>query len=687
MRATVLLITTLLLIALAVGASAAPQGDLPWRQGEVTPAGWRVEAVVEHAEFVRFRLRRGEHETTVEVVAHSGPAGEWTSRNHRLQPAPGVEADEQVMRTLLAELRAWDASAPTAKVAAAGQGGGLRAFDHLDLLLAGANLLAVLLVLLLVLGPLRRQPALAAWTGLAGAGAAAAWWWLLVRWQVGDIPLAWITVLHEGPTAQNIEFLYGRNRHTGPNHTLLVWLFAGGDSVGLRDMVRLNLALSAANAMMLLALGRALMGRIWPALLLTALFVGNAAALRAAGSELAAPLTGTLLLLTAAALLALGESPTGSADSAERNGEPARAPRWRWWITVATVALLTGLLALSRTEMAGFGLMALAVGVAHRWPGDGWLRATAWWSGLRSLGWPSRLGLLLLLAATLPAMWLDGRVGWLIAGMHPLNPSILSAPLLLTTLLPLGAVVLVLLGFAHSLRRCAASAGLGLAVLILYRVYFCASHRVFYEMLRYGAALLPAFCLLAMVGWRELEALAHARAWPPRWRHLALLILAMGMVVPPLPGAADLLWDRRPHALAEAGLSANQQLEARFMLAATEAHPDCVIATRATAEIERVDAPQGYEWWLFGGPLRAPLRRSTADVSLQDWLQERLPDAPCVLFYRGLDCHLLAATDCEAAIAGKARVSGQQQPSRPYSDPFEYGAVKEQVELALFALR
>ncbi len=674
-----LLLGAILLIG-AVATAAPADTRLPWSKGGPAAGDWQVERVVEHPEFMRFELSRESSRTTVEVVAHQGPQGEWTSRHHRLQPGPGGQADETLMRALLTELRAWDDRGTTARVAAQGSGGGLRAFDGSDLALALDNALLLLLVLVLVAAPLARRPGLLAWTLITLSAVAVAWWWTFVRHSAGDIPLSWITVLHEGPTSQNVEFLYGRNRHTGANHTLLVWLFADEGRFGLRDMVRLNLFLAVANAGLLLIIGRAILGHLLPALLIVTLFAGNAAALHAASSELAAGATSALMLLAAAAVLALEE--------------PDKASIWRRVGTVLALCLATLLLALTRTEAAGFGLVALTALLPRLAFGDLKVEAKARRLAevARNSRWSLRLGGLALTAATLPLMWLDGRVGWLVAGLHPLNPSFLAAPPLLLTLLPLAAVVLVVLGLGHTLRRWRESLLLGVALLILFKVYFCASHRVFYEMLRYVAALLPAFAILAMLGWRALRQLAERRGWRPRWRNLAFGLLAASMLIPPIPPLADAIWDRRAEALPQAGtfvappLNADQQAEVRFMLAATEAHPECVIATRTTREIERVEAPRSYDWWLFGKPLPAPLTRPAADMELSAWLAQRLPDAPCVLFFRGLDCHLVDAANCEALTARRPMVRSQALPSRPYSDPYEYGAVKSRLELALFRL-
>lgn len=666
------------LAVLAPGhARAAEPGAGPWRQGQQTSGGWQVTAVTEHPEFVRYTLRRGETETGVEIVAYQGPAGPFSGERHRIQPAPKAEIDEATLAVLAEDLRAWERApgAARAKLATRGTAEAQASFDAASLALLLLNLLGVGLALGLGVSALRSRPELVPWVLVAVAATAGAWVWLFALHSPRDIPLSWITVLHEGPTAQNIEVLYGRNRHTGPNHHFLVWLLADTARFGLRDLVRMNLWLSCVQTALLLVLARAILRHILPAAVLVSFFALSPAARYAAGSELATPLTSVYLLLGAVTMAALPR--------------PGDASRPRRGAALGALAALTLLLGLTRTETAGFGLLALPWWLARaRWGEQRLAEVGATlWTRCRALRWwQGALGLLGL-AATVPLMWVDGRVGWLLAGLHPLNPSIFSAPLLLVALLPLGAVALVLLGAVQAARRWRHWGALIVAVLVLYRVYYSASHGVFYEMLRYAATLLPAFALLATLGWSELEQIARWRRWPPRWRHAAMAALAVLMLVPTMPSASALLWDTRPGALPTVGmLDTDQQAEVRAMLGAIEAHPECVLATRVTAETERVYAQTRYGWRLFGGPLPAPLSFSEEQAAVGD-LAGLVPDNPCVLFFHSLDCHLLQGRDCHDVIAGRPRVGGERRPSKPYNDAHEYGAVRAQLDLGLYALR
>ena len=113
----------------------------------------------------------------------------------------------------------------------------------------------------------------------------------------------------------------------------------------------------------------------------------------------------------------------------------------------------------------------------------------------------------------------------------------------------------------------------------------------------------------------------------------------------------------------------------------------CVLVTRTTDETERVDAPRSYSYILFGKPLPAPIRKPAATVSLQRLVDEDLAEASCVLFFQGMDCHLVDAEDCQDAVRGKQRVEGVARRSKPYNDAFEYGKTREQLDIALYRLR
>ena len=57
------------------------------------------------------------------------------------------------------------------------------------------------------------------------------------------------------------------------------------------------------------------------------------------------------------------------------------------------------------------------------------------------------------LAALEVVRWPGNELGWLIAGLRPLNLSFLTMPSLLSVFLPLGVVVLFVLGMVYALRR------------------------------------------------------------------------------------------------------------------------------------------------------------------------------------------------------------------------------------------
>ncbi len=60
------------------------------RVGE-TLAGWRLERIERHPEYQRFFFSKNQHRTALEVVANVGDPDTFSTKRHKLMPAPGEE--------------------------------------------------------------------------------------------------------------------------------------------------------------------------------------------------------------------------------------------------------------------------------------------------------------------------------------------------------------------------------------------------------------------------------------------------------------------------------------------------------------------------------------------------------------------------------------------------------------------
>src|SRR5437879_6502865 len=118
--------------------------------------------------------------------------------------------------------------------------------------------------------------------------------------QPRDIPIDWITVLHESMERKTIMHLYTRGVHAGTNFAFIVSKIARGGVPTLHDVVWLNLLLAVVNAVIFFHIALRIVSPVW-ALVWTAVMALNPATFLASFSELP---TNLLTLYFFCALLA-----------------------------------------------------------------------------------------------------------------------------------------------------------------------------------------------------------------------------------------------------------------------------------------------------------------------------------------------------------------------------------------------
>lgn len=554
----------------------------------------------------------------------------------------------------------------------------------LALLWWAGNILAVALLVAMLIEWARVREGVGRRAVLGGAAAAGAALVALVLLAQHSVPLAWITVLQEGRTLRNVQQLYGMTTHHGPGFGAIIDVLSGHGVTTLPALASFNLVLWAVNAVVFLFLAEAVLRVRWAALVLALTWAANLNTLHAAVSETPAMLWTTLCWAGALAVAALAE--------------PRATPRLRW-CALACLAVLAALATLVRRELLLVGGPAVAVGAfvaAGR--GDRLHAAARWLGGVARALFAGPWWRLVLVVAGLVALerlpW-PLHVRWVIAALQPFNPTFLDLPRALGVFLPLGMLVLIVLGIVHGLRHWVAFALVPLTVLVLARLYASAGHGVYFETFRYLAYVTPLAFLLALFGFRELGALAARWQWPWWWRRVALVALALTFTLWRPPGMLKELFGRG-HALPGIGalppallrvsaplLAWNVQTEVRYLLDLVRRHPDCVFLTRALRAESRFDDMPGAQWVAFGAAL--PTYRTLADAGQSPAAAAAAlaPDAACVFVYRGLDCHLRDEHACPPRDA-HAPVEERVFENLPYNDIREYGAHEPEIRLGIY---
>lgn len=494
--------------------------------------------------------------------------------------------------------------------------------------------------------------------------------------QPRDIPIDWITILHEGVGYQAIQHLDTHGVHAGHNYHAFLSLIAGS-TPSLFDVVWLNLLLGLINAAIFAHVAMYIAGPIW-GIAWTLAFALNPASFFASFSELP---TNMLGLYGLAGIIAWAVVK-----------DPLRQPPLLKGVAYLLCLVLTLLMGMTRSEAAIIGATALGLDAAYavlgasRWS-DLWQRlASACEKPLAFLAaHPAVVAILCVLGVWLTQSGLPGLVGRpAMAGLYPFNPSILSLFVFLPMLmLPIGVGIAVLCGYIHATVHFRAFGGLALSLLLIVRMYF-ASQGQYQEAGRYLSYAFPFIFVLGPFGATWLD--ASVRHWRPTWYNCARVAYVMTWFTRALPGTPDFYI--RPEYFKEAGVSQifldrNTQREIRHLLRVTENNPECVFIGRVIENYPH--RPHEYAYAVFGRPIPHPIFVSERTSTIETVVERYASHATCVRLYAGGDCTLTSSDHCAQFIDHRRLIEEERFWSRPYNNPFDYGHAEPEVVLAVYA--
>jgi hypothetical protein len=484
----------------------------------------------------------------------------------------------------------------------------------------------------------------------------------------------------EGPSNRNIQQLYGRGSHFGPGFSALIDWLTGHDVTTLPAVVHLNVCLAVANTILFFFISCSVLASWWAGAVFGLAYAGNLNTLHAAFSETPAMLWTTIFLLACVTAAVVGDR--------------AHAPRWLRGAALVLLATLVWLAWALRAELLVVGGPALVAALAHALDREPAVRRLTD-SGARALHAlvAARRWIFVLVAAGFATLefveWPADRIGWMAAGLRPLNLSFLMMPWSLGVFLPFGIIVLFVLGTVHAVRHWFSFFVLPVSTLVLFKIYASASHGVFFERFRYLTYLTPVAMFLALFGFRELADWARRWEWPWWWKRVAVLLLVMTVTF----WQRTVPWEifRRRQELA--GLSQtsfllawNQQTEVRYLLDLVARHPQCVFVAKTTQTTWVADRRTGSQWALFGHPLARYREIDGSGGTLEEVGAHAALEARCVLYYRSLDCDLLAFEGCGPEVEGRVPLEERVFENLPYSDIAEYGAHRPEIRLATYPI-
>jgi hypothetical protein len=624
-------------------ALSVEQSPLPWSLGDEIGKKGRVfvvSAIDRNAEFVRVRLHAAHvGDVNVEVRVGNGTQGPYSTGAYAVQPAPGQEAPDNGPAELLIgdvteQLRAWQKRTGhrpfVTQLSARGEitpakrpqssqreatwttpvehGWGRHA-GWLAL-----NLLALVLCLLIA-----RADALIPIVGGAVAMAL-----------MSDVPIWLINSMQEAGTGGRIEQLYGHGVHAGNNFTAVAHALTGGGGYGIADIARVNVVLWVAFAGLFVAFAIRRAGLL-TGVTIAAVGVLNGIMLHAATSELPSMLVACYIALGAIAIA---------------NRDPER--RGNVILLVGLFATLSVLLWGTRREVV---VVPLLVGVFYLVDTALPRRVRTAWEVLSTLQRAGLSALMVALFATvlmpLAGASLEPECAehwcYLARSMRgeELAASLVWLPgFLIGTALPIGFAVLLAAAMLRVLIAPSAALGLGVAMLLLYRVYFIAGHGItleHYELYRYSSILLPLCTLLCVEVAAAVKESTLFTARSERTRRLLFVGLFVAMFAFPGGGSSyDPPW---PQPLAR-----NQQQEVRALLRWTASQPTCAFVS-VVAKGGAGGAARQTELAVFGGR-DSGVNPSHYSVSALPDLLNDIGHVACLRFYAGLDC-LAVPRSCE----------------------------------------
>ncbi len=450
-----------------------------------------------------------------------------------------------------------------------------------------------------------------------------------------SIPTLWLTPQQEDATTAVLRAARAEAGHVGPVWTRWLSALAVVDVPGfglqprLDGAVRLHLAVSAAVAVGMVAVGRRAAGLAGVALVVW--FAWQPVVRFAAASDGPAPVA------WAAGWVAW----TGWATARRCDG-------WRRRVAILAAAGAVALLAGVRLELAVGALIVPVAPAVGRWGA-----ARPRWA------WAAAFGAFGLTRAALAR---DGEVGqwvWALRAVDPADLSTLVLPFLVVALAGPGALLLFGSALRGALR--AEHGGVALAWLLLSRLYLGAAHGPSaehpgqasdYELLRYAGLIAPLWCGTALLGWRALAPRSSVGLW---------LLCA----VPGLPAALRLCpwatgWTAdAPEWAITGALETDLQREARAVVQAVRLNPGCAVITAVPAR------GGGVAWSVMPAPAQGA-SAMRAPPPPAPTLDEALAATPgCALLYEGGVCSA-GLVGCDAR---GERLWSAELPSRPYLHP------------------
>jgi hypothetical protein len=502
-----------------------------------------------------------------------------------------------------------------------------------------------------------------------------------------------ITAVQESTTLGDIRQLYGKSTHAGENFSWLMGLFTREGADRIYGVIAFNLVLTCVVSIVLFYVAYAVSGSLpW------ALMLGCANALSfpnrlSALSESPAAIVAAYFWLGVFLFFIINRELAAA-------GRFSKTGNSRLWAALSALVCDTFLVMNTRIEfilVAMAAILAVAARMLFSEVRLAHLQAAAFEkirALLKRIGSFSWLAVFLLLVILLiPQLVLYkacGRIGGahirsICSAVNAFDATFLNAPFFLSTLLPLGMVLLFVLGVVYTLRQCLVFALLPVSFLLLFRVYYDTSHGVFYEMLRYMLNLMPLVMFFALLGYKEIERFFQKKGLQELWQKPVFILFGLFMLASAFSGYHTLLGRDEIDITGwkDITLDRNVQREVRYLAELTGRYKKALFISQVTQDDYGKNRGNAFKYVVFGSALPSPLEVASAS-GLSNFMSESSRKGRQVLLYRGLDCNLDHGPDCFDGIEKGQLLEERRFADRPYNDKDEFGGHQPEVRLQVY---
>lgn len=670
------LLAMLTSIGCASLASRNSDSNFPLAAGDFVNHNWRVDKVRSGSRQVALKLTNGSETASFELTESRGRTATNCTHDWCVEAPHGQPPPAELVHSLVTRLSAsgspvrtdGHSDSPVVKGTTAGVVSTFTApeRDRLEPLLSPMGIVSAFMALLLICcsiivgihavrvmmaGNRIRLIVTLALTAIIAI--------MMINGIPGRLNPGGFAILQDGTSLQNIQHVYGRGVHDSPLSELAADLLSHDDGlIRLPSVVAANRVLNALNVALFFLVVSTILSSWVFALPFTWVFASSQAMLVSSTSEYPTPVLTLLFLL------------------AMLNGFVIARHRQTGRLLTATG--LGGLLAITflasgfRPEAGVAAAIVLVTGLASALVP---VAVTDDITGLvrdwfrEALAKPLKATLILVvfvvggtIAAVLESR-LSSPISWFAGAVNPFNSGFSDAAMYLSTFVPVGVLILALVGFAATIVRPLRFLLFPAVTLLLLKLHAAAGGVEFNHWFRLITTDFPLVMVLAAFGLAALIDRLERTDIHRAWRVAVPLLIAAACLVPPASHRNPGGYETMPGSTTDVHRTRNPRIEVDFLMKTLDQYPECLFATSV------YDHGEWRQAW-FGRYQSPTFRRPSREYE-------------CEMNYLSLDCNFEDGPDCAELTYGADKVSSIDFRNVPYGQCPPYPGIRHRNRITL----